>query len=76
MEITRRFRPFHCGLLVVPLALAILAAELVNILTFHAAMNPEGFAPGLLATVLWILVFLQYRASFNGIFSAKPATQP
>jgi len=25
--------------------------------------------------VLWILVFLQYRRSFNGIFSARPATQ-
>jgi len=24
---------------------------------------------------LWILVFLQYRESFKGIFSAKAATQ-
>jgi putative oxidoreductase len=24
---------------------------------------------------LWILVFLQYRESFKGIFSVKPATQ-
>jgi len=28
------------------------------------------------ACVLWVLVFLQYRQSFKGIFSAKPATQP
>lgn len=56
----------------VPLALTILAAELVNILTFHATMNPEGIAPGLLAAVLWIIVFLQYRASFEPLFAAKP----
>ncbi|WP_047491270.1 hypothetical protein [Terriglobus sp. TAA 43] len=56
----------------VPLALTILAAELANILTFHATMNPEGFAPALLAAVLWIIVFLQYRASFEPLFAAKP----
>jgi hypothetical protein len=27
------------------------------------------------AFVLWMLVFVQYRESFKGIFSAKPATQ-
>lgn len=55
--------------LFVPLALVILAAELVNILTFHATMAPEGFAPGLLAALLWIFVFVQYRASFEPLFS-------
>ena len=58
----------------VPLALTALAAELYNILAFHLTLSP-GIAPGLLACVLWVLVFLQYRESFNGIFSAKPATQ-
>ena len=58
----------------VPLALTILAAELYNILAFHLTLAP-GIAPGLVACVLWVLVFLQYRESFNGIFSAKPATQ-
>ena len=57
----------------VPLALVILAAELVNILTFHATMNPAGIAPGLLATVLWIIVFVRYRASFAPLLAAKPA---
>jgi len=55
----------------VPLALIILAAELVNILTFHATMAPEGFAPGLVAAVLWILVFLQYRVSFEPLVSTQ-----
>ena len=58
----------------VPLALVLLAAELYNILAFHITFAP-GAAPAILASVLWVLVFLQYRASFDGIFTAKPALQ-
>jgi putative oxidoreductase len=61
--------------LFVPLALTLLAAELYNILAFHLTMAPGSIAPALVACVLWVLVFLRYRESFNGIFSAKPATQ-
>ena len=57
----------------VPLALTLLAAELYNILAFHLTMAPASIPPALVACVLWILVFLQYRESFKGIFSAKPA---
>jgi putative oxidoreductase len=60
----------------VPLALTVLAAELYNILAFHLTLAPASIAPALVASVLWVLVFLQYRESFKGIFSAKPATQP
>jgi uncharacterized membrane protein YphA (DoxX/SURF4 family) len=68
---------FIAGLLLlsgffVPLALIVLAGELVNILTFHATMAPDGFAPGLVATALWILVFLQYRSSFTPLLRPKP----
>jgi putative oxidoreductase len=59
----------------VPLALTLLAAVLYNILAFHLTMAPATIAPALVAAVLWILVFLQYRESFNSIFSPKPATQ-
>ena len=59
----------------VPLALILLAAELYNILAFHMTLAPATIAPALVACVLWVLVFLQYRESFKGIFSAKPATQ-
>ena len=59
----------------VPLALTLLDAELYNILAFHLTMALGSIAPALVACVLWILVFLQYRESFKGIFSAKPATQ-
>src|SRR5246127_1983588 len=58
----------------VPLALTALAAELYNILAFHLTLAPASIAPALVASVLWVLVFLQYRESFKGIFSAKPAT--
>jgi putative oxidoreductase len=60
----------------VPLALTVLAAELYNILAFHLTLAPASILPALVSSVLWVLVFLQYRNSFNTIFSAKPATQP
>jgi putative oxidoreductase len=56
----------------VPLALTVLAAELYNILAFHLTMAPASIPPALVACVLWILVFLQYRSSFKSIFSATP----
>jgi uncharacterized membrane protein YphA (DoxX/SURF4 family) len=55
----------------VPLALVLLAAELYNILAFHLTIMP-GIAPGLVACVLWVLVFVQYRESFKGVLAAKP----
>jgi uncharacterized membrane protein YphA (DoxX/SURF4 family) len=57
----------------VPLALALLAAELYNILAFHLTLAPASIPPALVACVLWVLVFLQYRGSFRGILTAKPA---
>ncbi len=59
----------------VPLALTMLAAELYNILAFHLTLSPATIAPALVASVLWVLVFLQYRQNFTGIFRAKGATQ-
>ena len=58
----------------VPLALTVLAAELYNILAFHLTLSP-GIAPALVACVLWVLVFLQYRNSFNGVLAAKPVVK-
>ena len=59
----------------VPLALTLLAAELYNILAFHMTLAPASIAPGLVASVLWVLVFLRYRQSFTSILAAKPDTQ-
>ena len=58
----------------VPLALTVLAAELYNILAFHLTLSP-GIAPALVACVLWVLVFLQYRNSFNGVLAGKPVVR-
>ena len=59
----------------VPLALTLLAAELYNILAFHLTLAPASIAPALVASILWVLVFLQYRASFKNVLAARPATQ-
>jgi putative oxidoreductase len=59
----------------VPLALTLLAAELYNILAFHLTLAPASIAPALVASVLWVLVFVQYRDSFRGILVAKPVVQ-
>jgi len=58
----------------VPLALAILAPIIVNILLFHALMNPAGIGLALLAAILWGVVFASVRSAFSGIFQARVAT--
>ena len=52
----------------VPLALIIAGPLIVNILLFHALMDPGGIVPGLVVTVLWFVVYWQFRAAFFGIF--------
>ena len=59
----------------VPLALTILAPVIVNILIFHATMDPGGIGGGVLATILWVLVFMRFRAHFHGLFhSGSPSS--
>ncbi|HEY7307472.1 MAG TPA: hypothetical protein VH601_25330 [Bryobacteraceae bacterium] len=55
----------------VPLALALLAAELANILTYHATMDPGGFPLAIIVTILWIIVAWRFRAQFAPIFVRK-----
>ena len=52
----------------VPLALTIAGPLIVNILLFHALMDPAGIVPGLVVTALWFVVYWQFRAAFFGIF--------
>ena len=59
----------------VPLALAILAPVIVNILSFHALMAPSGLPLALFVTVLWALVFVQVRAAFAALFQARLQAQ-
>jgi len=55
----------------VPLALAILAPVIVNIVSFHALMAPNGLPLALFVTVLWALVFVHVRSAFTGLFQSR-----
>ena len=52
----------------VPLALIIAGPLIVNILLFHALMDPGGIVPGLVVTTLWFVIYWQFRTAFYGIF--------
>jgi uncharacterized membrane protein YphA (DoxX/SURF4 family) len=55
----------------VPLALTLLGPILVNILLFHALLLHAGYQAGVVATLLWLLVFWRHRSAFEGIFQAN-----
>ncbi|HTX57236.1 MAG TPA: hypothetical protein VMD47_09040 [Candidatus Acidoferrales bacterium] len=55
----------------VPLAIVVLGGVLLNILTFHATMNPQGFPPAIIALILWLLTAWPIRAQFACIFARK-----
>ena len=55
----------------VPLAVAMLAPVLVNILSFHALMAPSGLPLALFVAVLWAVIFFDVRAAFNGLFQSR-----
>lgn len=52
----------------VPLALALLAPVLYNILVFHGTMQPSGFPPALVAAILWLILAWRLRAYFASLF--------
>ena len=56
----------------VPLALAMLAPLIVNILFFHALMAPAGLPVAILVSVLWLLIFARVRAAFAGLWQRGP----
>ena len=58
----------------VPLALAILAPVIVNILSFHALMAPSGLPLALVVSLLWALIFVDVRSAFAALF--QPRFQP
>jgi putative oxidoreductase len=55
----------------VPLALVLLGPVIFNILLFHITMQPSGLPPGILALILWFIIFFGVRRSFDGIFAQK-----
>jgi putative oxidoreductase len=55
----------------IPLALVLVGPVIVNILLFHITLQPAGLPPGLIATVLWFIIFFGVRKYFAGIFVQK-----
>src|SRR5215467_5512204 len=55
----------------VPLAVAILAPVIVNILCFHALMAPSGLPLALFVAVLWAVIFVGVRPAFSGLFQSR-----
>jgi hypothetical protein len=59
----------------VPLALAMLAPVIVNILSFHILMAPFGLPLALVVAVLWALIFVNVRPAFAGLFQSRLGEQ-
>jgi hypothetical protein len=57
----------------VPLALTLLAPVIVNIIMFHAFMQPEGLPLAAVATILWLLVAYPVRSVFAALLQRKVA---
>ncbi len=57
--------------LYVPLALTLLAPVIVNILCFHAFMEPSGLPLAVVVAVLWAAVFFHRRSAFAGLFQRR-----
>ncbi len=52
----------------VPLAVAILAPILVNILAYHILMDLKGLPLAAIVAILWAILAYRYRQSFSSIF--------
>jgi putative oxidoreductase len=55
----------------VPLAAAVLAPVIVNILVFHASMAPSGLPMALFVAALWTAIFIDVRPAFSGLFQSR-----
>src|ERR1700758_2879243 len=55
----------------VPLAVAMLAPVIVNILSFHALMAPSGLPLALFVALLWAAIFIDVRPAFSGLFQSR-----
>jgi putative oxidoreductase len=52
----------------VPLGLVLLGPVIVNIVLYHAFLNPTGAALAIVVVILWLIVFYWHRQYFTGIF--------
>ena len=56
----------------VPLAIALSAPVVANIICYHVTMQHSFAQPAILATICWFILFWYYRASFAPLWVAKP----
>ncbi len=59
----------------VPLAVAMLAPVIVNILVFHALMAPSGLPLALVVAILWAVIFIDVRPAFAALFQSRSQAQ-
>jgi len=59
----------------VPLAVAILAPVLFNIIVFHITMAPAGLPLAFFVALLWAVIFIDVRPAFSGLFQARVQPQ-
>ena len=52
----------------VPLALTLLGPVIVNILLYHALMDPPGLGLAAIVTILWGILAYRNRQHFAGLF--------
>ncbi|HEY0614779.1 MAG TPA: hypothetical protein VGC96_09070 [Candidatus Elarobacter sp.] len=55
----------------IPLALAMLAAVIANIVVFHLTMAPAGLPIALVLVALWTTLALRHRSAFAPLFAQK-----
>ena len=55
----------------VPLALALIAPVVVNIIAFHVFLAPSGFGPGLVVLVLELYLAWAYRRTYRSMLAAR-----
>jgi hypothetical protein len=65
-----------CGILLlsnrfVPLALAVLAPIVINIVAFHAFLAPSGLGLAGLVLVLEVFLAWAYRGAYRGVLVAR-----
>jgi putative oxidoreductase len=56
----------------VPIGLVLLGPVLVNAILYHLLLEPVGYAPAVVATLLELFLLFAYRQSFRGLFDAVP----
>jgi uncharacterized membrane protein YphA (DoxX/SURF4 family) len=55
----------------IPLGLTLLAPVIVNIVCFHAFMDPAGLPMAIVVAVLWFVAYLGVRSAFAGLLQPR-----